>query len=566
MSGKIRISQYILLILLLSLLTVYLFTGSWKYTTSGELYVSLEMSSSLLAYLAGISSALFFYSSGSPFYLVIGLGFFISGSEDIVHGLMGLKSILAGHHDESLLHLSGSILGDDLIFSLTLIAAYLASSSKPIVKDKRKLFLLALGASILIMILITMAAILLSLFRILNPVGLFSSPVDLVTAVFFLLALGIALGKSGKYSDLFRHFLIFFIIFNFFGYLIMSFSRISHDVFFDVSQIITTISLLFPILGYLLLILEQQKDLMEKEKEISESRNQISTILEASPDTIFIVDYSMNIVRENHRDFSDYNDYEGRPVLSIIPEPDREKYKKAFRNAAVKGKMEKIEIEEKSGESTYTTLIRLIPYSEGTRGKYIIHQSTDITELVKQKQALQASEERYNLAMSVANDGVWDWDISNDRSHFDSRYYIMLGYEPGEFPSAEKEWQSRIHPDDLAGVVNALNEYIQGFSGSYEKEYRFRMKSGEYKWVKSKGKIISRDSDNKPERILGTLSDISKRKKAEEELNRTLTELRQMNEIMTGREYRILEMKGEVNSLLRELNLQEKYKVTDNGH
>lgn len=64
--------------------------------------------------------------------------------------------------------------------------------------------------------------------------------------------------------------------------------------------------------------------------------------------------------------------------------------------------------------------------------------------------------DRLSMAMEVATDGMWDWQINTNQTFFDTRYYTMAGYEPGEFPGTFEEWEKRIHPDDLAQVKRNL--------------------------------------------------------------------------------------------------------------
>ncbi|MBW1637304.1 MAG: PAS domain-containing protein, partial [Deltaproteobacteria bacterium] len=141
-----------------------------------------------------------------------------------------------------------------------------------------------------------------------------------------------------------------------------------------------------------------------------------------------------------------------------------------------------------------------------------------ITERNTAEQALRKSEERLELAMTVANDGIWDWHLENDNVFFDSRYYTMAGYVPNEFPSQLEQWQQRIHPDDLQKVLSATKQHFAGERDAYAEEFRFRRKQGGYMWILARGKIVSRDAEGKPLRFVGTHSDITQRKRAEEQL------------------------------------------------
>ncbi|MES9992901.1 MAG: EAL domain-containing protein [Candidatus Thiodiazotropha sp.] len=142
-------------------------------------------------------------------------------------------------------------------------------------------------------------------------------------------------------------------------------------------------------------------------------------------------------------------------------------------------------------------------------------------EIHSRKQAeslLRESEQRYDLAMSVANDGIWDWNLVNNEVLFDVRYYTMAGYRPYEFPESFIEWERRVHPHDIDNVKKILKKYLQGSLRKFDVEFRFKRKQGNYMWIHARGKIVEWDIDNKPRRVVGTHSDISQQKAYEEQL------------------------------------------------
>ncbi len=131
---------------------------------------------------------------------------------------------------------------------------------------------------------------------------------------------------------------------------------------------------------------------------------------------------------------------------------------------------------------------------------------------------LRESEHRYDLAMSVANDGIWDWDLENNQVMFDVRYYTMAGYHPFEFPQMLSEWEMRIHPQDISETKIKLENYLLGSSPKFDAELRFLRKQGDYMWIQARGKIVEWDLHGKPKRVVGTHSDISQKKAYEQQL------------------------------------------------
>ncbi|HWB97806.1 MAG TPA: PAS domain-containing protein, partial [Bryobacteraceae bacterium] len=122
---------------------------------------------------------------------------------------------------------------------------------------------------------------------------------------------------------------------------------------------------------------------------------------------------------------------------------------------------------------------------------------------------LLASRERLEMALDAANEGLWDWCLTDDSSYLSPRYNTMLGYVPGELKSGTAEWYSLIHPEDRGRVERAVRDFIAGSAEPYSVEFRMRSKSGVYAWILSQGKVVGRDADGKPTRLVGTHTDIT---------------------------------------------------------
>ena len=145
----------------------------------------------------------------------------------------------------------------------------------------------------------------------------------------------------------------------------------------------------------------------------------------------------------------------------------------------------------------------------------------DITERKKHEIELRENEQRLDLALDSANEGIWDWHIDKGNIYLDSRYYSIAGYQPNEFTSTIDEIQKRIHENDLAKVNAIILQYLSGERKSSKIEYRFLRKDGSYMWVQDKGKVVARNAVGNPTRILGTHADISERKEMVESLRLT---------------------------------------------
>ncbi|ACA98162.1 MULTISPECIES: PAS domain-containing protein [Cyanophyceae] len=139
----------------------------------------------------------------------------------------------------------------------------------------------------------------------------------------------------------------------------------------------------------------------------------------------------------------------------------------------------------------------------------------DITERVLAEQALRESELRWQFALEGSGDGVWDWNAQTNRVFFSRQWKAMLGYSEAEIGDTLMEWESRVHPDDLAMTYQAIQAHLDGQTEIYRSEHRVRCKDGSYKWILDRGKVIEWTPSGEPLRIIGTHSDIGDRKQAE---------------------------------------------------
>jgi PAS domain S-box-containing protein len=146
--------------------------------------------------------------------------------------------------------------------------------------------------------------------------------------------------------------------------------------------------------------------------------------------------------------------------------------------------------------------------------------AAEIDERKRAEAALRSSEERWQFALEGAGDGVWDWDVKSGQSSFSKRWKAMIGYAEDEFENSFEAWKQHIHPDDLDNILTALQDYFDGKSKDYQVEFRMRCKDHSWKWILARGMLVGRDADDHPLRMIGTHTDISQRKAAEEQLKR----------------------------------------------
>jgi two-component system, cell cycle sensor histidine kinase and response regulator CckA len=148
----------------------------------------------------------------------------------------------------------------------------------------------------------------------------------------------------------------------------------------------------------------------------------------------------------------------------------------------------------------------------------IVAVYSDETARIMAAEASKNTQERLDLVLKGADLGFWDLDMLTGRAVVNERAANIIGYRLDEIePTTLDFWQTLLHPDDIQHSLGALEDHLAGHTDSYESEYRVRAKSGEYKWVLARGKVMERAANGRALRVTGTFQDISERKKAEED-------------------------------------------------
>lgn len=168
-----------------------------------------------------------------------------------------------------------------------------------------------------------------------------------------------------------------------------------------------------------------------------------------------------------------------------------------------------IPIEQHLGDGRWLLIIE-----HRTPSGYIVGNRIDITELKTTAEALAESEQRWELALRGANDGVWDWNLATGEVFYSDRIKTMLGYPADAFANSTDDWLVRVHPEDLKRTSAFFTQHLKGETEFFEAEYRLRCKDGSFKWVLSRGKALL-DESGKPVRMAGSNTDITERRAAE---------------------------------------------------
>ena len=185
--------------------------------------------------------------------------------------------------------------------------------------------------------------------------------------------------------------------------------------------------------------------------------------------------------------------------------------------AMTSGQAAEIEGEGKSYEGTRINVrIRAFP-TFGVNGVIsgFIEIVENITERKEAEEAFRKSEEVVELALRGADLGLWDWYVQTGRGSANQRSAEIVGYALDEIEQDSGFWERLLHPSDRQRVLEKISNHLAESTDGYEDEYRVKHKSGDWKWILSRGKVTERDLDGKPLRMTGTFLDITDKKLAE---------------------------------------------------
>lgn len=163
----------------------------------------------------------------------------------------------------------------------------------------------------------------------------------------------------------------------------------------------------------------------------------------------------------------------------------------------------------------------------------------------------------WKAAIDAVGDGMWDMNMVTQKVYFSDKWHQKFGVEITDINTLG-EWSDIIHPDDLKMSVDTIQKYLSGNLSSYSCELRYKCKDGRYKWILSRGVVVSKDNDGRPLRAIGTHTDIDERKREEQEHHSTLQLLSTLIEKMQDA---LLLIDGESNILFANQAYCDMYEI-----
>ncbi|MEO0852179.1 MAG: PAS domain-containing protein, partial [Cyanobacteria bacterium J06648_11] len=246
-------------------------------------------------------------------------------------------------------------------------------------------------------------------------------------------------------------------------------------------------------------------------------------VLQCARDAILILDDSLSVVESNPATAAllgyAATDMLGRDAIALLfPAAERPQFRsdaRQFLSAESGPWAETREIYFQHADGSLVPLEWTTHRFTLAGEPHILAFARDTAPYKRAEAALQASEERYDLAVRGSNDGLWDWDLLTSRIEFSPRWKEMLGYEEREISENPDEWFERVHPDDRDRLVAEITAHIKGETDHFESEHRILRRDRTYMWVFSRGLAV-RNERNFAYRLAGSQTDITERRKAEE--------------------------------------------------
>ena len=273
---------------------------------------------------------------------------------------------------------------------------------------------------------------------------------------------------------------------------------------------------------------------LAQESELLVSKQRLDFALQAADIGDWDMDLRTNVARRSrkHDQCFGYSDevaewgYE--TFLAHVYAEDRERVDACFKTAM-------------AGEGDYSVEFRVVWPDKSkhwlwSKGRFYFDENgapcrvagiqVDITRRKESEQELRESEYRWKFAIEGSGDGLWDWDIQNNKVFYSERWKSTLGLENDDVGSSPMVWASHLHLEDKERVLAEVQADLDGATSHYSSEHRMICKDGGLKWILGRGIVVQRDAAGKAIRMIGTTTDITERKRVESELQASNSHLK----------------------------------------
>jgi PAS domain S-box-containing protein len=287
-------------------------------------------------------------------------------------------------------------------------------------------------------------------------------------------------------------------------------------------------------LAYLVGVVHDITQFVNVQRALAHSRSHLMAFVEHVPAAAAMLDRDLRYVAVSRRFREDYKlggrDLTGLHHYDVFPEIHQRPEWRAVHQRSLAGSIERSAEDHFAREDGREEWIQweVRPWFDETDAiGGIIMLSEIITARKQAAEELQRSEARLRLTIDSASLGLWEWDLRTAQVTADENWWRIMGYAPGaDRPTDVAElWRNSIHPDDWIRLVTLLEQHRHGAGDeSFDIDYRATRKDGREIWLNSRGRFDRRNADGNPLHMIGTIQDVSERKRAEELIRASLTE------------------------------------------
>ncbi|MFM8320296.1 MAG: PAS domain S-box protein, partial [Chloroflexota bacterium] len=299
---------------------------------------------------------------------------------------------------------------------------------------------------------------------------------------------------------------------------------------------------------------ELEQKVIERTAELRIQQQILQIFVEHAPAAIAMLDKDLRFLAVSRRYLEDYRLGEhpllGRKYEEVFPATS-ERWR-AIYQACLAGEVEKREedlFQHADGSLDWVRWEAHPWYQRPNQVGGIFIFSELITERKRAEQDLLETQRRLQMAVRSGKTGLWDWNLHTNRVHYSLEYKQLLGHTDQEFSDHYLEWESRLHPDDRRHALDVQTDFLQQPAHGYWNRFRMRHKDGGYRWILAQGDLLY-DTQGRPERMLGSIIDITELVRAQEIIEEKMAEVELVNRDLA----RALQTKDEfLNAMSHEL-------------
>ena len=191
-----------------------------------------------------------------------------------------------------------------------------------------------------------------------------------------------------------------------------------------------------------------------------------------------------------------------------------------------------VDLVDKDGNILHTLLTTSAIYDD--QGEVAGLQGTirDNTNWISSQQKMRQSHENLDLALTGTGAGLWDWDIKTNLIEINNRWAQLIGYKKADFdPLMIEDWEKLCHPADLEASNKRILKHFAGDIYHYQAEIRMKHIQGHWVWILNQGRVVERDRDRSPLRMVGTTQDITERVRIREEIREFADQLEALHTV-----------------------------------